>query len=178
MTENATENSTPATYPAPPTPNPMNDGVNLYPAPAVGGLNVPLLKAVRNFIATLPTATALDDDEDIPEDADGQAWVQESWRCETGMCFAGWTVALSGATFPYPADDNTYVETTQGYGTRAHAVALAPDGETWDIASYASHLLGMGGDGGFVAPLFRAGNTTLELIDEEIDNLLEAEDDE
>jgi hypothetical protein len=33
-----------------------------------------------------------------PED-----WEQEHWRCETGMCFAGWAVTLAGRQWAFPS---------------------------------------------------------------------------
>lgn len=32
-----------------------------------------------------------------------QGWTQSNWRCETGMCFAGWTAVIAGAEW---ANDN------------------------------------------------------------------------
>ena len=36
-----------------------------------------------------------------PED-----WNQETWRCSTGMCYAGWLATLAGGTWLYPDPDN------------------------------------------------------------------------
>jgi hypothetical protein len=30
-------------------------------------------------------------------------WEQNTWRCETGMCFAGWVVTLNGGRWLHPA---------------------------------------------------------------------------
>jgi len=42
-------------------------------------INAPLLRQVLAHIEANP-----------------QSWVQKEWRCQTGMCFAGWTAELSG----------------------------------------------------------------------------------
>jgi hypothetical protein len=35
-------------------------------------------------------------------EAHPQRWTQDAWRCETGMCFAGWAVELSGRQWAGP----------------------------------------------------------------------------
>lgn len=40
-----------------------------------------------------------------------EEWYQDNWRCESGMCFAGWAVTLSGGKFVNAlADDSAYDE--------------------------------------------------------------------
>jgi hypothetical protein len=157
----------------PPKPNPFNGGVNPYPPPADGSLNVPLLRAVREFIAALPVADVPDDDTaDVPEDTDPNGWVQRTWRCGTGMCFAGWTVALAGGVFPYKATElfdislsaPRYVEDVSA----AAYVVRDADGYTYAVYDYAQYLLGLNGFETY--GLFRGGNN-LEDIDDEIDAL-------
>lgn len=38
-----------------------------------------------------------------------EVWDQGSWRCGSGMCFAGWAAMLTGAKWVYP-QDNLYVD--------------------------------------------------------------------
>jgi hypothetical protein len=125
----------------PPKPNPMVP-VNPYPRPADGSPNLPALRAVRDFIENVPNVEELDPDA-VP--ADGVAWNQSDWRCGTGMCFAGWAGAVTGAVFPYSALDNTSTTPTQGYvpWTQKRNVVRDADGQTWHIQPYAQHILGL-----------------------------------
>lgn len=151
---------------APPTPNPMNDGVNRYPRPETGK-NWPLIDATRNFIESIPSVD--DDEEEYDDIADGNAWNQRKWRCMTGMCYAGWASALTGATFPYAADDYTFIKITAGDsavgGGTIYALDVVrdADGKTWHIQEYAAHMLGITA---FEArKLFAPGKDDLESID-------------
>lgn len=65
--------------------------------------------------------------EDHPE-----TWEQRSWRCETGLCFAGWTAELSGAKWDDPKDPlDPYV--------------VVGD-DVVHVSSYARKALGLTGD--------------------------------
>lgn len=35
-------------------------------------------------------------------EAHPEEWYQDQWRCDTGMCFAGWAATLSGSKFLFP----------------------------------------------------------------------------
>jgi hypothetical protein len=147
------ENSTTGTGPAPPTPNPMHGGFNPYPRPETG-TNWALARATREFIASIPARRA-----DNTAHDDGQAWVQQDWRCATGMCYAGWASALTGAKFLYAADNEDRVDvdfafyamldmnsTEEGLrpGTiAANHVVEDADGKTWHVQAYARHMLGL-----------------------------------
>lgn len=48
-------------------------------APAERAINVPLLRKTLEHIEAHP-----------------REWNQKTWRCETGFCFAGWAVELTG----------------------------------------------------------------------------------
>jgi hypothetical protein len=53
-----------------------------------------------------------------------ETWKQSTWRCETGMCFAGWAVELTGRRWAFPTDPNT------PFGTVNSCLVLAePDDE-------------------------------------------------
>lgn len=156
MTEH---DSTDSTNPAPPTPNPMFGGINRYPIPADGSPNRALALAVRDFIADLPVAEVPDSDDydgDEP-DLDPNGWVQEAWRCGSGMCYAGWTDAVAGAIFPFSANAGGYVRLDRGgrWETSAGTVVIA-DGEKWAIQDYARHLLNI--DNEAADRLFAGGN--------------------
>lgn len=122
----------------PPSPNPMTL-FNPYPAPAHGP-NRRLLAAVRSFIGSIP---AIDIDTEVDEAPDdGVAWNQGTWRCGSGMCFAGWTGAMTGAKFLYPADASglEFVDHTEldgDWGLASMAAIVEADGETWHVAEWA-----------------------------------------
>jgi hypothetical protein len=168
MTDNSTN--------PPPTPNPMFDGANRYPRPETG-INWPLIDATLEFIAALPVALPADVlDGDVS--GDGRAWVQESWRCGTGMCFAGWASALTGAVFPYAAENTS--DGVECHGDRfvsASMVVRAADGENWAISDYAQHMLGLDtgryslGGGWYDTPRLFAGANTLEDIRDIVDEM-------
>jgi hypothetical protein len=161
--------------PAPPVPNPMFDGINRFPVPAVGP-NWPLLWAVREFIAALPVADVPDDDTaDVPEDTDPNGWVQDTWRCGTGMCFAGWGVALAGATFPYEPYSGNWVPVSPP-GLQAPACEVADyDGKLWRIRDLARELFGL--DDNEANVLFDGGND-LARIDYALNNDFASPDDD
>lgn len=50
-------------------------------------------------------------------EAHPETWEQETWRCDTGMCFAGWATQLSGAVWAFEAD----------HPTEAHVVDADPN---------------------------------------------------
>jgi hypothetical protein len=152
----------------------MFDGVNQYPIPEDGSPNFALLEATRDYIAALPAVDNLDPDEQgddpDPNGNDGVAWAQADWRCGTGMCFAGWAGALTGAVFPHKATDETYALPTQGdaYTTMARNLIRDADGGTWAVREYAQHVLNI--DDARASQLFRGGND-LGDIDRVIDNI-------
>ena len=156
------------TNPPPPNPNPLTPN-NPYPRPETGP-NWPLLRATRDLIANLPRRK-------YDNEVNGEpGWVQSDWRCGTGMCFAGWAAALTGATFPYAPDDEGDVIRTagsmRGYSARAAEVVVDTDGDVWDIPSYARHMLGL-----HDSTVIFQGDNGLRDIDDILDEMKAAEDD-
>lgn len=41
-------------------------------------------------------------------EANPAEWDQTSYRCDSGMCFAGWACDLSGGTWPFPPTSYSY----------------------------------------------------------------------
>jgi hypothetical protein len=74
--------------------------------------------------------------------------VQENWRCETGMCFAGWAVALSGR-YEWVSDDPRSVD--------YEVVREKATGYTTSAMHAAEDLLGLRPSQGYA--LFHAGNS-------------------
>jgi hypothetical protein len=147
----------------PPKPNPMNGGKNPYPRPETGP-NWPLIRATRNLIASLPNNTeAIEPAENI----DPNGWSQGTWRCGTGMCYAGWASALTGATFPYSADEaqGAPITDTGGYTVFVPAAVVVRDsiGKDRRISEYARHMLGLGYEDSDL--LFAGGNTLTDIDD-------------
>lgn len=104
--------------------------------------NIPLLRQTLAHIESHP-----------------QEWVQDSYRCQTGMCFAGWAVTLDGGQWYSPDPTSTY-----GDGLVARpddpAVDVWPlgDGTRAILASArAQRILGL--DGYQAEDLFASYNT-------------------
>lgn len=38
----------------------------------------------------------------------GEGWVQQDWRCRSGMCFAGWAATLAGGKWVNPVAKGQY----------------------------------------------------------------------
>jgi len=135
-----------------------------YPIPATGH-NWPLIDATRKLIGELPDARNLDPVVDgLPDDE--RAWNQTDWRCDTGRCWAGWAAVLAGGEFVYDVYENRYVdidhETGTGGNRVAHATAVVvADGETWHVADFAQHALGLGDRER--ATLFDGANTLADI---------------
>lgn len=85
-----------------------------------------------------------------------ETWNQEDYRCETGMCFAGWACELSGVQW-YGGPDEDYSDYTVG-----------PDGSMVPADVVARRLLGIPLSEG--AELFHFYNdlTALEVIVNEL----------
>lgn len=82
-------------------------------------------------------------------DANPEKWTQREWRCETGMCLAGWVAAVAGASWELP-------------DTPDHDYVLDPvTGESLHVSRYAQDALGVNGDQRHV--LFRGMNERVEL---------------
>ena len=43
-------------------------------------------------------------------EANPEEWQQEDWRCETGMCVAGWAVQIDGGRWFHPSPDGTVLD--------------------------------------------------------------------
>lgn len=105
-------------------------------------------------------------------EANPSEWAQESWRCGSGMCFAGWAAELGGGAWHAGPDD--YGEL---FDSTPRAVAMVADDEddpedllTLDdgtrvihVRARASRILGL------IAEeadwLFQAGNDLADLQD-------------
>lgn len=84
--------------------------------------------------------------------ASPQEWDQAAWRCETGMCFAGFVAIAAGARWKDPED--------------LHGLEVIPPGHKAgerlpDVAEFAAEALGLDLDEGL--PLFDANNTIDDL---------------
>jgi hypothetical protein len=87
------------------------------------------------------------------EQAAGEGtWEQNTYRCETGMCFAGHAVELAGyawaSDFPNSPD---------------YSFVIADGGERKFASEAAAEWLGIGGDWASVDRLFRASNSLTDL---------------
>ncbi|BAH52255.1 hypothetical protein [Rhodococcus opacus] len=128
--------------------------------------------------------------------ANPDEWYQGDWRaprtylyndadgsdspCGTAMCFAGWTVELTGGKFAHPADSSGYAEgvftgSVDDYGTghfddtaeNAHVVET--DEGLVHVEQYAMKALGLGiAD----ARLLFHGSNTLEDLHRRVDYLV------
>lgn len=82
----------------------------LYPMPV---LDPDVLKDMRMTIAgqhhveSLAINAALLADTFCAVLRANEAWVQTSWRCSTGMCFAGWGLTLAGGAWASASTDAT-----------------------------------------------------------------------
>ena len=47
--------------------------------------------------------------------ANPKTWNQEEWRCDSGMCYAGWAVTLSDAGLRWLNDDTSWVILPEGF---------------------------------------------------------------
>jgi hypothetical protein len=56
-----------------------------------------------------------------------ETWEQGAWRCETGMCVAGWVVTLAGDSFAYPADSPDAALVLVPKGTSEAVVWVDPE---------------------------------------------------
>lgn len=72
---------------------------------------------------------------------DNPEWKQAVYRCETGMCFAGWTAALTGAQWAEPELD----ESEESYlGPDRYNLVVHPvTGEELQVSVYAREVLGL-----------------------------------
>ncbi len=93
--------------------------------------NVPLLRQTMAHIEAHP-----------------EEWYQGSWRCDTGMCFAGHTAIIDGATWTYPDITDDEIFETE--------LVTTPGREIMPVRDYASHALGL--ELGEAALLFAASN--------------------
>lgn len=96
------------------------------------------------------------------------SWNQEEWRCETGMCVAGWTSHLAGGQWAYPADGagaSYLLSETDDVGDDVEVMARGTSRERTVIAASdrAMRLLGLDAD--TADALFRPGNTLTDIKD-------------
>jgi hypothetical protein len=78
-----------------------------------------------------------------------EEWEQDTWRCRTGMCFAGFVAFAAGATWASTDTDDITVRT--------------PDGRRKFVSSFAAEQLGIDNEGIASRDLFSAYNTFEEL---------------
>lgn len=84
-----------------------------------------------------------------------ESWNQESWRCKTGMCYAGWTIEMSPeAEWVLPLDE-AYDE--DGY-PKFNAFDVRLGNEVLEVRVAAARLLGIH-ETDHIGPLFGAANT-------------------
>lgn len=100
---------------------------------------------------------------------------QDYYRCETGMCFAGWAIELSGdAQWLFPPNDPWYpYDLAPADGEEPDSVAVLDDDTqvpSVSAASRATRILGL--TTREASLLFHPGNT-LSRIRELIDNIKE-----
>lgn len=92
-------------------------------------INAPLLRKVLAHIEALPADAV-------------KGWDQRTYRCETGMCFAGWTAELTGAVWApmhvYPS--GVYAVAEDGENDLSD---VSPYGEFVWVADRAARLLGL-----------------------------------
>jgi len=62
-------------------------------------------------------------------EANPKEWQQGTWRCETGMCFAGWVAHMAGATWASSNVEDSSV--------------ITPSGERMDVKRFAARELGL-----------------------------------
>lgn len=111
-----------------------------------------LIDATRKLIGDLPDTSEWDPDGEpgaYGAPVDEKGWNQEAYRCETGRCYAGWAAILAGATFKFDVSISSFVMIDHPTGgdhpsrrTSAYLVVEA-NGETWNVADYAEHALGI-----------------------------------
>lgn len=92
-------------------------------------------------------------------EAHPETWKQGSWRCETGMCFAGWVCELTGGEWvdtpdnewgghlvAEPEDDATYVDTVGKVvhaSTRANRLLGLSTSETNELFNASNDITGI-----------------------------------
>lgn len=130
----------------------------------MSGPNVPLLRKTLEHIEAHP-----------------EEWKQKVWRCNSGMCFAGWAATLHGAEWAYAAGDDTwravdFVESgapaVPGLDEEeAYTVVIDDNASLWPVGAYAGQALGLGeGD----AEALFAPHNTLPAIRGIVDDICEA----
>lgn len=86
-------------------------------------------------------------------EANPQAWTQGTWRCKTGMCFAGWVAQMAGAVW-----------VTNSSESEDYLNVKTPDERVMAVNKFALEQLGVYSPTG----LFLGGNT-LPMIKQFID---------
>ncbi len=108
--------------------------------------NVPLLRQTMAHIEAHP-----------------EEWYQGSWRCDTGMCFAGHAAIIDGAAWACKAEDGFDLDELADIDPEAFEAVCPPDtAGTMNVAVYAQQALGL--ELGEAARLFRMGNTLGDLL--------------
>lgn len=77
--------------------------------------------------------------------ANPEHWDQSAWRCDTGMCFAGWAAQLAGGVFPYDDNDDRTDIVYGGEEPRA-GIVTSPTGQLETISVFAQDRLGLTDD--------------------------------
>src|SRR5215216_7596400 len=65
-------------------------------------------------------------------EANRDEWVQGLWRCDTGMCFAGWVAHMAGATWA-----------TNDRCSEDYLMVITPDDRKMAVPAFALEQLGI-----------------------------------
>lgn len=82
-------------------------------------VNAPALRETLAHIEALPDLTG---------------WVQGAYRCESGMCFAGWRCDLSGGRWAFPISDERDIRFPDEFQNWASSCLIAEPGDTYVAA--------------------------------------------
>lgn len=106
----------------------------------------PNAEMLHRTLATVEGLRLVPDDVDWdtpPPEGEGPGWAQFTWRCRSGMCFAGWAADLAGAHWKVP--DFRYLPDRNGdVGSRdCDATVITPAGDEAFVWDYAREVLGI-----------------------------------
>lgn len=85
-------------------------------------------------------------------EANPQEWEQQAWRCDTGMCFAGFVAHAAGATWALPVIN---------LDNPRYSNVITPNGREMDAALFAAEELGL--TTRYATSLFDGGNTLKDI---------------
>jgi hypothetical protein len=103
-----------------------------------------------------------------------ETWNQGTWRCQSGMCFAGWTATLAGREWAYPdSSPDSSMLLAEEEDPQAFVMRWDDEPEVIYVATAAKALLGL--DETEADLLFYGGNT-LRTIKAYVANLIAGRD--